>query len=150
MIIKLLEEYGKSKYVSIIRGIFRSFLHNNQEELKMIKGSDFVFESVDLMDYKLHRVRLRKGGSCVKYPEQLANTKAIINQKKKDDECLRCSTISALNYNKIFKKEFENIKKKLKMKIKIFHHKKRTRKVLNKTMSQSLLMSYCHHKIVKK
>ena len=48
---------------NIIREIFRSFLQNYQEQLKMIKGSDFVFESVDLMDYKLHRVRLKRGGS---------------------------------------------------------------------------------------
>ena len=41
---------GKDTY-DIIRKIFRSFLHNYQGELKMIKGSDFVFESVDLMDY---------------------------------------------------------------------------------------------------
>ena len=47
----------------ITRDIFRSFLHNYQEILKIIKGSDFVFESVDLMDYKLHRVRLKRGGS---------------------------------------------------------------------------------------
>ena len=46
----------------IIRELFRSFLHNYQEELKIIKGSDFVFESVELMDYKFHRVRLRRGG----------------------------------------------------------------------------------------
>ena len=43
----------------IIRERFRSFLHNYQEELKIIKGSDFVFESVELMDYKLHRVHLK-------------------------------------------------------------------------------------------
>ena len=43
----------------IIRDVFRSFLHNYQEELKIIKGSDFVFESVELMDYKLHRVHLK-------------------------------------------------------------------------------------------
>ena len=55
----------------IIRDIFRSFLLNYQEELKIIKGSDFVFESVELMDYKLHRVRLRRGGSYVKSPEWL-------------------------------------------------------------------------------
>ena len=47
----------------IIREIFRSFLHNYQEELKMIEGSDFVFESVNLMDYKVHRIRLNRGGS---------------------------------------------------------------------------------------
>ena len=35
-----------------------AFLYNYQKELKNIKGSDFVFESVDLLDYKLHRVHL--------------------------------------------------------------------------------------------
>ena len=37
----------------------------------MIKGSDFVFESVKLMDYKLHRVRLKRGGSYIKSPKWL-------------------------------------------------------------------------------
>ena len=66
----------------IIRDIFRSFLHF-QEELKIIKGSDFVFESVDLLDYKLHKVSLRRGGSYVKFPEWLANKNAKINPKIK-------------------------------------------------------------------
>ena len=43
---------GKDTY-DIIREIFKSFLHNYQEELKMIKGSNFVFESVDLLDYNV-------------------------------------------------------------------------------------------------
>ena len=74
----------------ITREIFRSFLHNYQEQLKIIKGSDFVFECVDLMDYKLHRVRLRRGGSYIKSPEWLENKNAIINPKNEsDDECLR-------------------------------------------------------------
>ena len=99
----------------IIRELFRSFLHNYQEELKIIKGSDFVFESVELMDYKLHRVRLRRGGSYIKSPEWLLHKGATINPKNEnDDECLRWSTISALNYNEIMKKEFENIFKKIK------------------------------------
>ena len=101
--------HSKDTY-DIIREIFRSFLHNYQEELKIIKGSDFVFESVELMDYKLHRVRLRRGGSYIKSPEWLLHKGATINPKNKnDDECLRWSTISALNYNEIMKKEFENI-----------------------------------------
>ena len=38
-----------------------------------------------------------------------------VNPKNKnDDECLRWSTISALNYNEITKKEFENIFKEIK------------------------------------
>ena len=94
----------------LIRELFRSFLHNYQEELKLIKGNDFVFESVELMDYKLHRVRLRRGRSYIKSPEWLLHKGATINAKNKnDDECLRWSTISALNYNEITKKEFENI-----------------------------------------
>ena len=98
----------------IIREIVRSFLRNYQEELKIIEGSDFVSESVELVDYKLHRVRLMRGGSYVKSPEWLANKKATINPKNKnDDECLRWSTISASNYNEIMKKEFENIFKKI-------------------------------------
>ena len=100
---------------NIIREPFWSFLHNYQEELKIIKGSNFAFESVELMDYKLHRVRLRRGGSYIKSPEWLLHKGATINPKNKnDDECLRWSTISALNYNEIAKKEFENIFKKLK------------------------------------
>ena len=73
-----------------IRESFRSFLHNYQEELKIIKGSNFVFESVELMDCKLHKVSLRRGGSYVKSPEWLLHKGAIINPKNKnDDECLR-------------------------------------------------------------
>ena len=66
---------------NIIREIFRSFLRNCQEELETIKGSDFVFESVELMHYKLHRVRLRRGASYLKSTEWLANKS---NNKSKE------------------------------------------------------------------
>ena len=117
----------------------------------MIKGSDFVFESVGLMDYKLHRVRLNRSGSYIKSPKCLENKKAVINPKtENDDECLQWSIICALNYNKIMKKEIESILKKLNMKIKIFPYIKENGKSLNKIMNQLLLMSYFHQKIVKK
>ena len=62
------------------------------------------------MDYKLHRVRLRRGGSYMKSPECLENKKATVNPKNEnDDECLRSSTICPLHYGEIMKKEFENI-----------------------------------------
>ena len=90
---------------AIIRKIIHSFLHNYQIELKMIKGSNFVFESVDLLDYKLHRVRLNRGGSYIKSPKWLENKKAVINPKNEnDDECLKWSIICALNYNEIYEK----------------------------------------------
>ena len=75
---------------AIIRKIFNSFSHNYQQELKMIKGSNFVFESVNLLDYKLHRVRLKRGGSYIKFPKRLLHKGATINPKNEnDDECLR-------------------------------------------------------------
>ena len=95
---------------AIIRKKFNSFLHNYQQELKMIKGSDLVVGSVDLLDYKFHTVRLNRGGSSIKSPKWLESKKAVINPKNEnDDECLRWSIICALNYNEIMKKEFENI-----------------------------------------
>ena len=66
------------------------------------------------MDYKLHRICLRRGGSYIKSPEWLLHKGATINRKNEnDDECLRWSTISTLNYNEITKKECENIFKKI-------------------------------------
>ena len=74
---------------AIIREIFMSFLHNYQQELKTIKGSELVFESVDLLYYKLRRVRLNRGGSYIKSSKWLENKKATINSEKyDDDECL--------------------------------------------------------------
>ena len=73
------------------------------------------------MDYKLHIVRLRRGGSNIKSPEWLLHKEITINPKNKNDnECLRWSTVSALNYNEIMKREFENIFKKIKHKDKDF------------------------------
>ena len=78
------------------------------------------------MDYKLHRVHLKRDGSYVKSPEWLANKKATINPKNgNDDECLLWSIICALNYNEIMKKEFENIFKKIKHEDKDFSLHKR-------------------------
>ena len=100
----------------IIRDLFESFLHTYQEELKMISGSDFVFESVKLIDYKLHKVTLKRGGSYIKSSEWLINKRATINLKnEKADNCFQYSITSALNYNEIKKRELEeNIFKEIK------------------------------------
>ena len=82
----------------IIRKLFKSFLNNYQEKEQIISRREFNFESVELMNYKLHRVRLRRGESYKKSLEWLPNKRATINTKNEnDDECLWWSTISALN-----------------------------------------------------
>ena len=58
--------------------------------------------------------------------EWLLHKGATINSKNEnDDGCLRWSIISALNYNEITKKEFENISDKTKHKDKDFSSYKR-------------------------
>ena len=45
----------------IIKGLFKSFLNNYQKgEIILKKGSDFVFESVDLFSYSFHKFKKRK------------------------------------------------------------------------------------------
>ena len=73
------------------------------------------------MDYKLHRVRLRRGRSYIKSPDWLLHKGPTINPKNKnDDEYLWWSAISALNYGETMKKEFENIFEKIKYEDKDF------------------------------
>ena len=82
----------------IIRELFRSFLHNYQEELKIISGSEFNFESVELMDYKLHRVRLKRDGLYKKSLKWLLYKGATINPKNENDEiCLQYGSHLTLN-----------------------------------------------------
>ena len=49
------------------------------------------------MDYKLHKVSLKRGGSYIKSPEWLVNKKATINLKnKKGDKCFQYTTINEI------------------------------------------------------
>ena len=54
--------------------------------MKIIKESEFIFESVELMDYKLHRVCLRRGRSYIKSPEWLLHKGATINPRNENDD----------------------------------------------------------------
>ena len=48
----------------IIEELFKSLLQRYQEGFKeSMRGSEFVFNSVGLLYYKLHRISLNRGGS---------------------------------------------------------------------------------------
>ena len=48
----------------IIKGLINSFLNNYQkEEIILRNGSNFVFESVDLLSYHIHKTNLKRGKS---------------------------------------------------------------------------------------
>ena len=88
----------------IINELFKSFLERYQEgvETKM-KGSEFIFESVDLLYYSLHKISLNRGRSYIDSPDWIKNKKATINPKNKDNECFKYAIAAALNHVKIGK-----------------------------------------------
>ena len=74
----------------IVKRLINSFLNNYQkEELILRNGSNFVFESVGLLSYHIHKTSLKRGNSYIKSPEWIANKKATINPKNEDDKCFK-------------------------------------------------------------
>ena len=66
-----------------------------------MKGSKFVYDSVDLLHYKFHRINLNRGGSCIDSPKWLKNKKATINLKNNDDNCFQYAINVALDHEQI-------------------------------------------------
>ena len=57
--------------------LFDSLLENYQKGLEeSIKGSEFVFDSANLLHDKLHTISLNCGGSCIDSPKWLKNRKS--------------------------------------------------------------------------
>ena len=95
----------------IINELFKSFLGRYQENLETkMRGSSFVFESVDLLYYKLHKISLNRGRSYIDSPDWIKKKKATINPKNEDNECLKYAITVALNHEKI-KKDPQRISK---------------------------------------
>ena len=70
----------------IVKRLIHSFINNYQkEEIILRNGSNFVFESVDLLSYHIHKTSLKRGNSYIKSPEWVGNKKATINPKNEDD-----------------------------------------------------------------
>ena len=85
-----------------IKRLINSYLNNYQkEEIRLKNGSNFVFESVDLLSYHIHKTSLKRGSSYVKSPEWILNKKATKNPKNEDNRCFEYSIVVALNHQKI-------------------------------------------------
>ena len=90
------ETYG------IINRLIESFLSKYQNEEKILRnGSNFIFESVNLLTYHIHKIDLKRGKSYIKSPEWILNKRATINPINKYNKCFQCSITVALNHQKI-------------------------------------------------
>ena len=88
-----------SEIDEIIKELFESLWQRYQEGLEeSMKGSEFIFDSVDLLCYKLNKISLNRGGSYIDSHEWLKIKKSTIYPKNNNDKCL-CNC-----YNKLSKK----------------------------------------------
>ena len=86
----------------IIEELYKSILQRYQEGLEeSMRGSEFIFDSVDALYYDLNKVSLSRGGSYIDSPKWLKNKKATINPKNNDEKYFQYALIVALNYQNI-------------------------------------------------
>ena len=52
-----------------------------------MEGSEFIFDSVQPMYYKCHKVNFRRKCSYLDSPDWIKKKKATTNPKNKDDKC---------------------------------------------------------------
>ena len=86
----------------IMNEIIDSFRKRYQEGLATkMKGSSYIFERIDLLEYHLHKISLNRGSSDIKSDEWLKNKGATINPKNKDNKGFQYAIIIALIYQNI-------------------------------------------------
>ena len=82
--------------------LMKSLRSKYQDNLKTsMKGSDFIFNSAQLMYYKCHKVNFKRGGSDIDSSNWLENKKATTNRKNEDDKCFQYAETIAINYEEI-------------------------------------------------
>ena len=105
------------------------------QETSNEKGSEFIPDSVELLEYELHKIDIMRAESYIS-PDWIASKKATINRKnEKDNKCFQWSIIAGLNHNIIKEKELKKYYI-LQGLIQIFHHTKDNGKFLNKKAIQ--------------
>ena len=69
-----------------------------------MRGSEFVFDYVQLLYYKCHKINPDCGGSYIDSPDWIKNKKATINpSNKKDNTCFQYAITVALIFEEIVK-----------------------------------------------
>ena len=63
-----------------------------------MRGSDFIFDSVQLMHYKCHRLSFKRGGCYIDSSDWIKHKKPTINPQNDDDKCFQYATAVASNY----------------------------------------------------
>ena len=98
------EVYIGSDTEYVIDTLFNTLLQNFQliQETSNERWIAFIPDSVELLEYKRHKIDIIRAESYIITPDWIANKKATINPKnEKDNKCFQWSIIAGLNYNSI-------------------------------------------------
>ena len=68
----------------VIKGIFDSLKNSFQNNLELIKGSEFIFDYVHLLHYKCHKINPNCNGLDISSPDWIEKTTINLKKKKKD------------------------------------------------------------------
>ena len=104
--------HTKSDFIEIMIGtdtsdtineLIDSFMKRYKKEVETkMKGSSYLFERIDLLEYHLHKISLNRGNSYNESPEWIKNKGVTINPKNtKDNNCFQYAIIAALKYQNI-------------------------------------------------
>ena len=82
-----------------LKKLFDSLKNRYQSNLQSMRGSEFVFDYVQLLYYKCHKINPICGGSYMDSPDCIKSKKATINPiNKKDNKRFHYALTVALNY----------------------------------------------------
>ena len=104
--------HTKSDNVEIMNGtdtgdainkLINSFMKRYQEGLETkMKGSSYIFERIDLLEYHLHKISLNRGNSYIESPEWLESKGVTINpENTNNNNCFQYAITPALNHHNI-------------------------------------------------
>ena len=92
----------------VIKELSDSLKNRYQNNLKSMKDYEFVFDYVQLLFYKYHKINPNCGGSYIDSSDSIKNKKATRNSfNKKYNKCFQYTVTISLNHKEIkkFRKE---------------------------------------------
>ena len=86
-----------------VNELLSSFIKRYQEGLETkMKGSSFIFERIDLLEYHLHKISLNRGDSYTDSFTWIKNKGVTINPRNtKNHMCFQYAITAALNHQNI-------------------------------------------------
>ena len=99
---EIIESMINDEADEVAKELFDSLKNRYQNNLESMKGSKFVFEYVQSLYYKYHKINSNYGGLHIDSPDSIKSREATINPiNKKDNKCFQYAVTVMLNHEEI-------------------------------------------------